>query len=128
MIREKVQAVAAAITDQQRKNPLVFESDGSFNPSWLIIAILLLIATALCILAGVISLLTKDPLPIEIALAFLGATINIFLIAASSQNKAKMKALAEARSPGAIAAAIASVVRGGGGNTAEVDIDAVHTG
>lgn len=88
-----------------RRNPIFFEQDGSWNPSWLIIAVLVV-----ALVGVVIATFRSNSVVVQVTcISALVTTLNIFTIAALSQNKAKI--LADAKSPGEVAKAMTDAVR-----------------
>lgn len=90
----------------ERNNPLLFEKDGAFNPTWIFVGLYLVAGLVVCIGA----LLTEKAAAIVGALTFLGGTIASLLICAVPRDRAKI--LANAKMPGEVASAIAHVSLG----------------
>lgn len=89
------------------KHPWLYERDGDLNPTWLFVAVYL----ALGVAAVIMAMITRNPIAIGAALAFLGAIIMALLISALPRDKAKI--LANSRAPGEVARGIT----GGGDRT-----------
>lgn len=79
----------------RRLNPLLFEKDGSLNPTWIFAGLYLLVGLVLVGIAGWVSIELRTPLPVLAALAFTALVIAMLLIGALPLNKAKV--LAESR-------------------------------
>lgn len=79
----------------RRRNPLLFEKDGSLNPTWIFAGLYLLVGLVLIGIAAWLSLELRTPVPVLAALAFTALCIAMLLIGALPLNKAKV--LAESR-------------------------------
>lgn len=97
----------------KRTNPWLYERDGDFNPTWILVILYALIGAT----GAVIALVSGSPTAQIAALSFLGATIIALLISALPRDKAKI--LAQSRAPGAVAQGIAHPF----GGSAEYDPD-----
>lgn len=103
----------------KRVHPWLFESSGALNPSWIIISILVILQVIITLIV-----IMQDSSTVKIvSISLLGVTLNIFVMAAVSQNKAAI--IANARSTGDIAKGLTDILRPHGANIEHLDDSSV---
>lgn len=95
---------------RDRNNFWLFESDGDFNPTWLLVIVFALGLLFMALTAGYISIRVNSPWPAIAGLSAMIAALLALLISALPRDKAKILAKADV-----VAKAAAAVASAGAG-------------